>query len=552
MRRRTLTIAILCGLFIAATAGAGVILVPDHYKEIHAAVQACGWGDTVMVAAGVYHDCSHETEGPGSVPACVIMKSGVTLRGAGPDATIIDAQASEGKDGRGIFVEAVSDCRIENLQVTGAYAEVYGAGILIRQVDGSVTVTDVKISGNDDGGIICINSAGPTLTRVDFLQNLAKQGGGLSIEENSHPSVTDCLFDDNSAPTGAGIMIRVNSNPEISGCTVQNNSINQAGDGAGIAIINSSPDIHDCDVVGNTTQGNGGGIHMINAGGQITACLISGNSVTGGYSLGGGIYANASSVVLNDLLITNNSASGYFGEGGGFYAIFAPSPTLQNCTLDGNGCGAAGTGGGVTCDLNSVPSIDKCIISNSIAGQGLACLATGTPTVSCTDIYGNTGGDKICGKDMGGNFSAIPRYCATMGVEYHLGENSPCAPGNHPDGPTACGGQRLGARPVGCGFVGVLQPPPVFCRLLGNVPNPFNPRTRIFFVIASSGPATLRLYDARGSLVRTFSWDGLAAGPHEVTWDGADARGRTAPSGVYFGQLEAGGHKATQRMALIR
>ncbi len=114
----------------ASTALAGVIHVPGDYAQIHAAVQAAAPGDTVRVAAGTYFDCTHESEGPGSTLACVVMKSGVTLRGAGPTATIVNAQGL----GRGIVAIGVANCRIENLQVTGAFAEVYGAGILLKQV----------------------------------------------------------------------------------------------------------------------------------------------------------------------------------------------------------------------------------------------------------------------------------------------------------------------------------------------------------------------------------------------------------------------------------
>ncbi len=167
-------------LLMAMSALGGIIHVPGDYALIHDAVQACPAGDTVLVAAGTYGDCTHPTEGEGSTPACVIMKSGVTLRGAGVDATIIDVEGL----GRGIFAELVDNVRIENLQVTDAFAEVFGAGILLRQLDSSVEITDVKIVANLDGGIICINSASPMITRVEFYDNVAKQGGGLSIEEN--------------------------------------------------------------------------------------------------------------------------------------------------------------------------------------------------------------------------------------------------------------------------------------------------------------------------------------------------------------------------------
>lgn len=547
-------VCFLCLLLVAmaGTATAGVIHVPLQYAEIHDAVQACAYGDTVLVDPGTYHDCTHETEGPGSTPACVIMKSGVTLRGSGVDATIIDAQAFEGNDGRGIFVELVSDCRIENLQVTGCYAEVYGAGILVRQVDSSVEVTDVKIFDNGDGGIICINSSHPTLTRVDFIDNAAKLGGGLSIEENSNATVTDCFFDNNTAPAGGGLMIRINSNPVFSGCTVQNNYVSGGGDGGGIAVVNSSPTFTDCHVLTNTAPGSGGGFFYSTSGGSMTDCVVQGNTVTGGYSLGAGIYATASGITMTNVLIAENTTTGFFAQGGGMYCAFAPSPSLEHCTISDNACGGGGAGGGILCDWSSIPDIHKCIIAFSSIGQGMFCQNGAVPTVSCTNLFRNKGGDLLCGKDNGGNFSYHPRFCETVGVEYYLGTNSSCAPGNHPDGPTACDGDYIGAYPVGCGFVGVEDTPTTRTALLGNAPNPFNPQTHIFFVLAEDGPATLRIYDARGHSVRTLLLGDLALGSHDVLWDGRNDAGHAVASGVYFYTLRTQQETFTQRMALIR
>jgi hypothetical protein len=54
---------------------------------------------------------------------------------------------------------------------------------------------------------------------------------------------------------------------------------------------------------------------------------------------------------------------------------------------------------------------------------------------------------------MNGNISMDPEYC---GVDdsgnYFLQSDSPCAPGNHPDG-RDCG--LIGAKPVNCEKVGV-------------------------------------------------------------------------------------------------
>jgi len=74
-------------------------------------------------------------------------------------------------------------------------------------------------------------------------------------------------------------------------------------------------------------------------------------------------------------------------------------------------------------------------------------------------------------------------------------------------------------------------------RLLPNVPNPFNPATELHFEIDFPGEIRLSVFDARGRLVRDFEVGQRTAGTHSVMWDGADATGRPAASGVYYVQL---------------
>ncbi|MCB1184723.1 T9SS type A sorting domain-containing protein [bacterium] len=88
--------------------------------------------------------------------------------------------------------------------------------------------------------------------------------------------------------------------------------------------------------------------------------------------------------------------------------------------------------------------------------------------------------------------------------------------------------------------------------LRGNYPNPFNPVTRIRFELPAAGRVQLAVYDVAGRVVRHLADEGFAAGSHEVTWDGRDAAGRAAPSGLYLYRLEAAGHALTGRMTLAK
>jgi hypothetical protein len=88
--------------------------------------------------------------------------------------------------------------------------------------------------------------------------------------------------------------------------------------------------------------------------------------------------------------------------------------------------------------------------------------------------------------------------------------------------------------------------------LATNAPNPFTTGTTLRFSLAHAGPVMLRVYDVRGALVRTLVDAELPSGSHAVVWDGRTATGARAPSGVYYGRLDAGGRRSGQRMVLIR
>jgi hypothetical protein len=86
-----------------------------------------------------------------------------------------------------------------------------------------------------------------------------------------------------------------------------------------------------------------------------------------------------------------------------------------------------------------------------------------------------------------------------------------------------------------------------------NAPNPFNPSTRLSFGVDRRGPVSLRIFDARGRLVRTLVQEALLdAGYHQRLWDGRDERGRRVASGVYHARLVVNGRALTQRLTLLK
>lgn len=548
---RLVAAGIAIGLLAGPAQGA-VIHVPDDYETIQAAVDAAVWGDEVRVAAGVFSDPTHTAGAGDTTKCCVILKSGISLRGAGAGLTTIDADSS----GRGIHVYQCESVQISDLTITGGYAEVYGGAILCRQ--SSPLIERCEIVENHDGGIAVIENAHPTIRTCTMHFNVAKNGGGLEVEAGCQPSLYDCDIVDNEAPFAAGVMLR--GSATLDHCRVLRNRTTGAVSvmGGGILAVDSAcPTIVDCEVCDNQCSGDGAGIALMGEGtaAVVAGCLITGNLCTGLESRGGGIFVAAQSTPeIRDCVIAGNRTDGPWSDGGGLYVQYS-GVELTNCTFyanytTGNGY-LAGNVGIEYSDFIPIPiTITHSIMAFSPDGCGVWCTGSGAPpTISCCDVYGNAGGDALCGTGTG-NFSLDPQLCDPAAGNFHVEDASPCAPGNHPEGPGACDGLLIGARRAGC-FSGVDDPvPPRGVRLLGSRPNPFRDRTVIELALDRPLPVTLEVLDITGRRVALLHEGPLEAGRQEIAWDGRMLSGARAVSGVYFYRLSTGG--VTEGLRLLR
>jgi hypothetical protein len=80
-----------------------------------------------------------------------------------------------------------------------------------------------------------------------------------------------------------------------------------------------------------------------------------------------------------------------------------------------------------------------------------------------------------------------------------------------------------------------------------NAPNPFSGTATVSYRVAEPGPVSLRVYDAMGRCVRTFSGRAEDKGPQQIVLDAAGL-----PSGVYFYSLEAHGRTAWRRCVVVQ
>jgi hypothetical protein len=101
-------------------------------------------------------------------------------------------------------------------------------------------------------------------------------------------------------------------------------------------------------------------------------------------------------------------------------------------------------------------------------------------------------------------------------------------------------------------------------RLEQNNPNPFNPVTRIDYVVpfqwtkngrplADRIPVSLEIYNVRGQIVRTLVRDMVRPGNRfTAIWNGRNTSGEMSSSGIYFYRLRAGTFLKTRTMVLVK
>jgi hypothetical protein len=580
--RHLMPLLVLCyALIPGITSATTWVVLPDSTGDaptIQAGIDSSSAGDTVMVMSGIYreHDISiksgvYLTSETGTAE-CVTIDADSLGRifycdQADSNTHMVGFTAINGRADRGggMYFNTsdarVTDCCFRYNCICDTCLEIRGGGVYLDH--GSPVFTDCDFSYNSvtdagmpahaydgDGGGVTARWDSPTFINCTFSHNsvvcmTSSSGGGFSCSGSCSPTFIDCLFDSNTA---GGANILGDADAVFSNCTFRGNSAAPGMVAGGMACLSDDAIITGCLFEGNSSS-QGGGLVCRRSYPTVTDCRFFDNN--GGYMGGGALVEYYCSPTFSHCVFAGNSAS----NGGGVGVKDDSFLQMISCTFSANSSG--NLGGGVFCGEESSVSADNCIIAFSQDGRALYWDGTGTePVLTCCDLYGNADGDWVGPiadqYGVNGNISEDPLFCDPENDDYHLHEDSPCAPAQQP----VCG--LIGAFDAGCysGIPDRRDPSVPKEALLSVWPNPFRDGPSILYEIPG-GPGTylpvlLRVYDAAGRHVRTLVESPQPAGRHVTDWDGLDAEGRALEPGIYFCRMQAGDKVLTCKIVIVR
>jgi len=341
-----------------------IIRAPSEYLTIQEAIDAAGYGDTVLVAPGIYHE-------------------NIDFRGKA-----ITVRSESGRD--------------------------------VTTIDGGNADSVVIFTSGEQRNSV-LN--GFTLQNGRASFDRSSEGGGIVIR-NSSPTIINNKITNNHACQGGGVGIRFGS-PLIQGNTITSNGANlcSIGLGSGISIRGASfAEILDNEISENTGSYEGGGIYMSVA---ITP-IVKRNIIRGNNAgQGGGIYLEKYSYALIvQNLITGNQAT--FGAGIYWLNAGLRGPILVNNTIADNDATSIGFSIGVIGVDARMTLINNIIVAKP--GQiGFHCDTSSNqnlPIFRFNNIYSAGGmaygGDCPDMTGTNGNISADPLFTNPTLGDYHL------------------------------------------------------------------------------------------------------------------------------------
>ena len=547
---------------IATAMQAQILHVPADYQTIQAAVDAAGYGDTVLVAPGTYVE-NVMIEGNEKT----ITLAGNFLFSADPDDidnTIIDAgQPADTNRSMGIAIryqDSTLDSRIIGftIQNGNGYYQTFGGGIYVWRATPIIEhnhILNCSVHGlqPQGGGIHVGNLLGTerlTVIRENVIKNCTITstarllGGGISINngltliEHNQVSLNVLLGTTTGSCEGGGIfMLNPTQGTAISHNTITENTLSLEAFyswGGGIYLERDEQD---------TLQ---------------AVPLIEGNRVDkNSANRGGGIFCNYLCVKMVNNLVTGNLAT---TDGGGI-KIIGPGndyelSEITNNTIYGNTVSGNNSGGGVT--VGATGNTSFLFLNNIIYGNEAATAKEMLVTSGQINLYNcNIDVSEIQGSWTGNdNFNGDPCF---IDDEFQIEETSCCEdkgrasieliPGAWYYAPLVDRFDTLRPHHLGydvgsdeCDFFEKLpEYPSTGTNIIYTVirPNPFIDVTTLEYELDRAGQVNIFIFNSQGQQVAVLVNNYQDKGQHIVQWN---AEG--LPAGFYFYQLAVGSRQS--------
>ncbi|MFZ1946707.1 MAG: hypothetical protein WAW06_04115 [bacterium] len=382
---------------------------------IQAGIDSAAAGDTVLLEAGTY-------TGSGNRDVFFNGKAIVLRGGCDPMDCVIDCEGSLSEPhGAFRFYPADSASALECVTIQGAWLSV-GA---VYCGGGSPTIRDCVLQQNQcdgDGGAITVGSfSALTVIGCEFRENSAAgNGGAISVYGGAELVASNCLFSDNSTSGGGGAVGANDAEVVIDSCVFCSNTA---------AIASGALDFRE-------------GAHII------TNCRFLRNSAQ---SCGAAVFSMCN--VAMAYCVSNMNRAAFNTASMLFYDC---SASIANCTFSADSTGFF-FDNVLRFETGTPPVVTNTVIAFGRNCRAIGCVNTSSnPSLTCCDIYGNSGGDWVdCIAGLGGaagNFSADPKFCS-IATDYLCVEDcSPCLAGGN-----TCG-VDVGAMGAGCACGEATEP----------------------------------------------------------------------------------------------
>lgn len=479
---------------------ADIIHVPGDFPTIQEGIDACGEGDTVMVADGIYYEN-------------VIINMPISLIGENRDGTVIDGSGT----GDVVFIEA-SYVVMRSFTIRNGGSLFEDSGIEISFADDCV-VEYCRLH-NCYSGLCLYGSSNNTITRSVFHSN----ENGIHFRE-SYSEPTPDNYDN-----------------------IIHNNIIENNTSFGILFEHTGDAFHHFNlIVANKISGNDLGISTIMSEENVFAYndIINNSNfgISHGMCMGGGEQNQFSH---NNFILNNNSSVQASDGGGGVDYWYDVLEERGNYWSDYEGPDNDGDGiGDIPYDIYGNESQDLYPLMEplyaAIAGivfdgfepiEGVHVLAIGTEVDDYTGYDGIYSLEGL-GAGMYDIMFTHPYYRDTI----------------------VTGALTTPGHTTSLDIVMSIEtdtdeedaPIPGDFALFQNYPNPFNATTSIKYTLPVASYVTIDIYDLLGRRVETLVQGEQPAGYHQITWDANDRS-----SGIYFARLKTAREAGCIRLLLLK